>query len=343
MMKNICFGLLLLLATLSSCENKEWVFPDYEYQSTYFAYQYPVRTIVLGEDIFDTSLDNEHKFKVMATTGGVYDNSKDVTIDVVVDNTLAEGLLFTEGGTEVLPLPSNYYTLASDKIVIPKGELIGGVEVQLTDAFFADPLALKNTYVLPMYMTNVVNADSILSGKPLVENPRRVVATNWSVAPKDYVLYAVKYVNPWHGIYLRRGKDVIAGKNEDRSLDQTIVRQKQYVEQDEVIKLATQSLGEVELPLVFKNSEGENIDATLLLHFDEQGNITVRAGSEGYTATGSGKFVKRGEKNSWGSKDRDAIYLQYEVDLEEMHVASTDTLVLRDRGVAMETFSPVIK
>ncbi|RDV17278.1 DUF1735 domain-containing protein [Pontibacter diazotrophicus] len=342
-MKNICFGLLLLLATLSSCENKEWVFPDYEYQSTYFAYQYPVRTIVLGEDIFDTSLDNEHKFKVMATTGGVYDNSKDVTIDVVVDNTLAEGLLFTEGGTEVLPLPSNYYTLASDKIVIPKGELIGGVEVQLTDAFFADPLALKNTYVLPMYMTNVVNADSILSGKPLVENPRRVVATNWSVAPKDYVLYAVKYVNPWHGIYLRRGKDVIAGKNEDRSLDQTIVRQKQYVEQDEVIKLATQSLGEVELPLVFKNSEGENIDATLLLHFDEQGNITVRAGSEGYTATGSGKFVKRGEKNSWGSKDRDAIYLQYEVDLEEMHVASTDTLVLRDRGVAMETFSPVIK
>lgn len=343
MMKKICFKLLLLLATLSSCENREWVFPDYEYQSTYFAYQYPVRTIVLGEDVFDTSLDNEHKFKIMATTGGVYDNNKDVTIDVVVDNALTEGLLFTQGGDEILPLPSNYYTLASNKIVIPKGELIGGVEVQLTDEFFADPLALKNTYVIPMYMTNVVNADSILSGKPLVDNPRRVVAANWSVVPKDYVLYAVKYVNPWHGFYLRRGKDVIVGKSGNSSLDQTIVRHKQYVEQDEVIKLATQSLGEVALPLVFKNSEGVNVDVALVLHFDEKGNVTVRAGSDAYTATGSGKFVKKGEKNSWGSTDRDAIYLNYEVDLEEMHIASTDTLVLRDRGVAMETFSPVLK
>lgn len=334
---------MLLLATLTSCENKEWVFPNYEYQSTYFAYQYPVRTIVLGEDIFDTSLDNEHKFRVMATTGGVYDNSQDVIIDVAVDNTLTEGVLFSQGGDEVRPLPGSYYKLASDKIVIPKGELIGGVEVQLTDAFFADPLALKNTYVLPLYMTNVVNADSILSGVPLVENPNRVVAEHWSVAPKDYVLYAVKYVNPWHGLYLRRGKDVIEGKNGNTGLNQTIVRHKQYVEQDEVIKLTTQSLGEVALPLVFKNGEGVNAEATLLLRFDEQGNVTVRAGAEGYTATGSGKFVKKGEKNSWGSKDRDVLYLDYEVDLEDMHVASTDTLVLRDRGVAMETFSPVLK
>ena len=37
-------------------------------------------------------------------------------------------------------------------------------------------------------------------------------------------------------------------------------------------------------------------------------------GLDGVTATGTGKFVQDGEKNSWGNKDRDAIYLKYTVD-----------------------------
>jgi hypothetical protein len=53
--------------------------------------------------------------------------------------------------------------------------------------------------------------------------------------------------------------------------------------------------------------------------------------------------VKKGEKKSWGNVDRDALYLNYRVDLSDMAVTSTDTLVLRNRGVAMETFSPVAK
>ena len=54
-------------------------------------------------------------------------------------------------------------------------------------------------------------------------------------------------------------------------------------------------------------------------------------------------FVKKGEKNSWGSKDRDALYLSYEVNLPSMKVVSTDTLVARDRAVTMEIFTPVNK
>ena len=39
------------------CKNDDWSFPDYDHSAVYFAYQYPVRTIVLGEDNnFDTSL-----------------------------------------------------------------------------------------------------------------------------------------------------------------------------------------------------------------------------------------------------------------------------------------------
>ncbi|SFW71848.1 protein of unknown function [Sinomicrobium oceani] len=343
MKNNILLSLIALSGIMASCENGEWEFDDYEYQSVYFAYQYPVRTITLGEDVFDTTLDNQYKCRIMATTGGVYDNKRDVTIRVEVDPTLAEGMLFNENDHEIITMPEHYYALASDNIIIPKGEIAGGVEVQLTDAFFADTLSLGKNYVIPLVMTGVSQADSILSGVPKVDNPRRTIGSDWDEAPKDFVLYAIKYINTWDGFYLRRGVDVIEGKNGNTGLNQTITRHKQYVENDEVFKVSTRTLQQVEFPLVFKDSEGYNVACTLLLTFDDEGNCTVTADSDEYTATGSGKFVKDGEKKSWGEEDRDALYLSYEIDLEEMHVSTTDTLVLRDRGVAMETFSPVLQ
>ncbi len=92
-MKNYIFILLIILAVFSACENQDWEFPDFDYSTVYFPYQSPVRTLVLGEDdLFDNSLDNEHKCLIMATMGGIYENKKDVTIDVVVDNSLCENL-----------------------------------------------------------------------------------------------------------------------------------------------------------------------------------------------------------------------------------------------------------
>lgn len=342
-MKNIIYLFLTLSVFFGSCENQEWEFPDFEYQTVYFAHQYPVRTITLGEDIFDTSLDNEWKFKIMATTGGVYENASDISIDVTVDNALVEGMLFEANENEMIPMPDSYYNLVSDKIVIAGGSLVGGVEVQLTEAFFADPRSIQRNYVIPLRMINVQQGDSILSGVSGSDGPRRGVSGDWSIQPKDYTFYAVKYINPWEGFYLRRGKDIIEGNDGNSALDQTVFRHEEYVEDDEIIELTTSSLSQVKLPLVFKDSKGVNINCPLLLNFDEDGNCTVAAGSKDFTATGSGAFVKRGEKNSWGNQDRDAIYLSYEIDLDEMHIASTDTLVMRNRGVAMEIFSPVLK
>ncbi len=322
-MKKLLNISLLLLTVFTSCKNEEWSFPDYDIQSVYFAYQTPIRTITLGEDIFDTSLDNQHKCQIMATTGGVYSNDGDVTIAISVNNSLTQGLKFnppTYSGN-VLPMPSNYYTLASDKIVIPKGKIAGGVEVQLTDAYFADPLSTKVTYVIPLSMTSVTNADSILKSK-------------------NYIMYAIKYINMWTGNYLRRGKDQVEGKNGNASLTKAIVRRNQYVEKDEVKALSTQSLTQTVFPVVFKGAGNVDVNCPLLLTFDTNGNCTVAAAEAGFTATGSGKFVKKGEKNSWGATDRDAIYLNYQVEHTDMRVNSTDTLVLRDRGVKMETFAP---
>ncbi len=323
MKKFINAGLLMLLA-FASCKNDKRSFPDYGVQSVYFAYQYPIRTLTMGEDLFDTSLDNARKCQIMATTGGVYSNTNDITINIAVDNSLTQGLSFNppDYSGPVQAMPTAYYRLASDKIIIPKGKIAGGVEVQLTDAYFNDPLSTKVTYVIPVTMASVTNADAVLQ-------------------TKKFTLYAIKYINTWTGNYLRRGRDVMEAKNGDASLNKTIVRHNQYVERDEVKPLTTKSLTQAVFPLVYKGAQNVDVNCPLLLTFDDGGNCTITAANSGYTATGTGKFVKRGEKNSWGAQDRDALYLDYRVELNDMRVATKDTLVMRDRGVKMETFNPV--
>ncbi|QNR85170.1 DUF1735 domain-containing protein [Pedobacter riviphilus] len=322
-MKRRIIFLLAISILLGSCKNQDWEFPDYGTQTVYFAYQSPVRTITLGEDIYDTSLDNLHRCEIMATTGGVYEVKNDISIGVAVDNALASNLSFG-GAANVVAMPANYYNLLGSAITISKGKIAGGVQVQLTDAFFADPLALKNTYVIPLRMTSVQNADKILEAK-------------------NYTLYAIKYINPWHGYYLRRGKDIITGKNGNTSLNKTVSRHMTYVESDEVNQVVTTSLKSNTFDAVFKDKDNRNITCKLLLTFDNSGNCTVSAADNTFTASGNGKFIKRGEKNSWGNTDRDALYLNYNIDLTDMSVNTTDTLVMRNRGVTMETFNPVKK
>ncbi len=322
----------------TSCENGDWEFPDYEYSAVYFAYQSPVRTIVLGEDVFDTSLDNEYKCQIMATMGGVYSNEKNVEIGIRIDNALCDNLVFDNSGEAVTPMPSSYYTLSSDKIIIEKGSILGGVTVQLTEAFFNDLKSLGTNYVIPVVMTGVVNADSILSGIPLADNPRRGVASDWDVQPKDYVLYAVRYINPYDANYLRRGKDVISGDQSG-----TKVRHAQYVEQDEVIaKITTRSLSTIAWEHQTKDMNNITRNSVMLLTFNEQGDCTLTSETDGVAVTGTGKFVSKGDKNSWGNKDRDVLYLDYTVNYGDIQVVTKDTLVVRDRGVKAEWFTPVL-
>ena len=492
------------MSVLASCHNQEQIFPDYDGGITaYFAYQYPVRTIVLGEsETFDTSLDNQHKCIIYGTMGGAYEG-KDVVIDVEVDNSLTDNLYYDSAyENPVKAMPAEYYTLSDDQLVYG-GNHMGGVEVQLTDAFFADPDAIKTTYVIPVKMTNVVKgADQILAGTPAIEgdNAWRTDASQWKVLPKDYTLYAVKYINTWDGSWLRRGVDTITENGETT----TEVRHKQYVENDEVMFLTTQSLNSVtfpmttnvtvvvppptqyslsmtnvvagdawgqqtqytfatpltggttyvltfmvkgtaegELPIFMNDSEGSQtygypaipvttewaqvkleitpngndgaamlfnsgaytgtvwmddfsmvekgktdqliadgsfptaerpaawnawgsgtpaavvaegytaeellpteqvvpVATDLVLTFDGD-NITVSSATDGVTASGTGKYVKDGEKLAWGNKDRDGIYLDYSVDFGSKQYAIRDTLVSRSREVIMETYSPVFK
>jgi hypothetical protein len=341
-MKKIFYITLLsafVAGLFTSCENEDWEFPDYEYSAVYFAYQSPVRTITLGEDVFDTSLDNEYKCQIMATMGGVYANNKDIEIGIRVDNSLCEELIFDGSDRDVLPMPSNYYSLSSDKITIEKGSLLGGVTVQLTDAFFSDPKSLETNYVIPVVMTGVVNADTILSGKPLADNPRRSVSSDWDVQPKDFILYAVKYINRYDANYLRRGKDVISGNQSG-----TINRHAAYVEKDEVIDdITTRSLSTIAWEHQTKDMNDLTRSSLMLLTFNEQGDCTITSETDGVTASGTGKFVSKGDKKSWGNVDRDVLYLNYTVNYGDVEMTTSDTLVVRDRGVKAEWFAPILK
>lgn len=333
-----------VVGALTGCiKNQDVDFPDYKYKTVYFALPYVPRTVELGEDEFiDNSLDNQHKVNIQATLGGVRENKEDVTIGIAVDNSLTNRLYFPNNGPKITPLPSTHYKLVSNQIVIPSGSILGGVEVELTDAFFADPLSITDTYAIPLVMSNVKGgADSILRGKTIIANADRTNDAQWTIRPRDWVLYGLKYVNEWHGTYLRRGRDVITG-----TVNKDTVRRKQYVEQDELNKLSTTAYKKVNFPVIYKSATGSNINCTLELTFDAAGtNCTISAITPGVTANGTGKFVKKGEIKAWGNKDRDALYLDYTVNIASpnMNIATKDTLVIRDRSVKMDVIIPVYK
>jgi len=344
-MKKLILIILVVLAVFSACENQDWEFPDFDYTTVYFAYQSPVRTIVLGKDnAFDNSLDNEHKCLIMATMGGVYENKKDIVINVIVDNSLCENLKFGSAtGDDVIAMPSSYYSLPDNmQIMIPSGKLMGGIEVQLTDAFFSDSLSIKQAYVIPLVITSVTNADSVLRGKTEIDTADRRIDGEWSIVPKDYILYAIKYINPWHASYLRRGIDIVKGNNGNTALDATYVYHEKYVEWDEVCMAETRSMDEVSIKLKTKAEGNIDLPFELIIRLDENNNCTLsNPDTASYTLTGGGKFVNDGDM--WGGEKRDVLQINYTIDFGTTTHTLTDTLVVRNRGVKFETFVPVVQ
>ncbi|MBN2612760.1 MAG: DUF1735 domain-containing protein [Bacteroidales bacterium] len=345
-MKKIVFITIIIISViLSACENGKWDFPDNEYSTVYFAYQTPVRTIVLGKDyVNDNTLDNQHKCMIMATLAGVYDNENDVVLDVTVDNSLCDSLVFEGNLRQVRPMPSNYYTLPNDmQIIIPKGKIIGGIEVTLTDAFFADTLAIDNNYVIPMVITSVTNADSVLRGVSMVDDPNRANAGDWAVQPKDYILYAIKYFNPYDAYYLRRGVDVVTGNGGNTALNTTNVYHAKYVENDQVCRAFTRSMNQVSVSLATREKDSStDVPFELILDFDENGTCTVSKHDTvtTYDVAGNGKLVADGD--IWGGIKRDVMHLQYSVDFGLTTHSFNDTLVIRDRAVKIETFTYLV-
>ena len=351
-LKNYIYGLALgaLSLTYTSCYNADKDFPDFEGGTTaYFAYQYPVRTLVLGNDIYDNTLDNEHKCQIWSTMGGAY-GGRDAVVDIVVDESLCDSLWFTdEGGNAakpVKPMPTSYYQLASNTIRY-NGEPRGYVEVQFTKDFFDDEKSIENTYVIPLRMTGVTGIDHILSGTPREGlSPSRTNTEDWDVLAKDYVLYCVKYMNPWKGKYIRRGVDNVV----ENDVPTTVVRRdvslvnsdpEHYKENpvnqnDEICEIKTKNMTQAIFPVsmyIGKDPDGSvrpTQKCSLVLSFSGD-KCTIVSEDEDVPGEGAGEFIVKGTERpeykdyQWGSNDgrpvqRDILRLAYNVTFKKGRV-----------------------
>ena len=359
-LKKYIYGVALgaLSLSLASCYNADKDFPDYEGGTTaYFAFQNPVRTLILGNDIYDNSLDNAHKCRIWATMGGAY-GGRDAFADIVVDESLCDNLYFTdEGGNKadhVTPMPADYYTLSSN--VIPyNGDSRGYVEVQFTDKFFNDPDAIKNKYVIPLRMTGVTGIDRILTGTPREGlTPSRTNTQDWEVLAKDYVLYCVKYMNPWQAKYIRRGVDKLK-ENEvetenvrkDFSLFNSDVehnKENPVNQNDEICSITTKdmtkALFSIYVPLG-QNAADETRPSqacNLILTFnDNKCTISAEDASDVEFNGGSGEFIVKGtslpeyKDYQWGNMNgepvqRDILRLSYSMTFKKGKVIGTKTV-----------------
>ena len=367
-LKNYIYGVALGALSLSfaSCYNADREFPDYEEGTVaYFAYQYPVRTLILGNDIYDNTLDNQHKCRIWSTMGGAY-GGRDAVVSIAVDPTLCDNLWFVDAGGnpsyKVTPMPSEYYRLLSNSIPY-NGDQRGYVEVDFTDAFFNDPKAIENTYVIPLVMTGVTGIDKILTGTPREGlTPSRTNTDDWDVLAKDYVLYCVKYMNPWQAKYIRRGVDNVTEKGKTT----TVVRKdfslintdlERYTENpvnqnDEICEIHTKNMSQAIFPVSFKTS-GASVSCNLILTFN--GNqCVISTDDANVTATGSGEYIVKGTEKTeykdyqWGSNNgqpvqRDILRLAYEVSFanSNIQVSTNDTLVVQTRESNQRvTFTP---
>jgi hypothetical protein len=340
MKKIIAFIASILI--FASCENSPLDYKDFDYQAVYFPFQYPVRTLSLGNDKMDNSLDKQHIFHIGVSVGGIYlENSKSWSVNYSVDNSLVQNYLVNARNDTLFVLPPSYYTLDPvGTVTIPSGSFSGLIKVQLADAFFKDTKAIKGNYVIPLKITDT-SADSILSGKALptlTTPPNRHVEADWlsQMTPKDYTLFGIKYVNPYHGKWLRRC--VIVEKNStNTSVISTTVIRNTYVERDQIVALNTNSMAEV-----ISNYVGNIFTSKMSLTV--AGNaVTIKpvAGSA-LAATGTGTFKPEGE--SWGGKPYDALYLNYAYTLANGNNCTVlDTLVFRDRAIIVEEARPTLK
>ena len=309
MNKKILYAFTFLLSGMAftACENGDQEFDDFEGGTTvYFAYQTPVRTIVLGDDEYDTTLDKQHKCQIQATFGGSYN--------------------FADG-TPVKAMPESYYTLSTTNLAF-NGTFNGKTEVQLTDAFFNDPEAVKNTYVIPVVITGQNGFDHIFTGT-LKEGATavRTDASVWDVTPKDYVLYCVKFQNKYSGFWLTHGTT---------STDN--------IEKAGTVEIKTRGLNQsvYTVSMVGKGDDGKDktFTADMLLTFDGSDKCTISSLTDGVSVTGNGSWGDDAEKKSWGNKDRDAMELNYTVDFGGGNkLTKHEKLVWQRSGVKFEEFS----
>lgn len=166
----------------------------------------------------------------------------------------------------------------------------------------------------------------------------------------NFTLFAVKYINPWHGTYFYRGKQYKNGVLEStyRNVDQEL---------NATASVATSSYTKSLLKRMGTFVTATNVlKMTFAPDVNGIGDITLSSADGSLlTVTGSGKYYKsstdfaKDDSNAWllnpvtGKK---TPHLTMTLDYTVTGISAgntyhfTDTLVMRDNSMTFQTFSP---
>lgn len=215
--KRIAGIILLASAALLDVSCYEPYVKDYDYSSVYSAYQYDLRTFVVGEGM---------QFKLTAGLGGMLQNMKDREVRFEIDTALVTGTLnefwpgamtditavseitgktsfgkisqgyvkddFIRGGADtLLPLPGNAFSLSDSRIVIRNGRMTGSVTVKADSlAFTALPRDGRYPHYAIGFRITGADADTVLLSK-------------------SYQVCAVRYENMFFGYWYHGGETTV--------------------------------------------------------------------------------------------------------------------------------------
>lgn len=212
-MKNNCFVILAAGLLMTSCYGDYTM--DYEYSGVYSAYQYDLRTFVVGEGM---------KFDYTVALGGVVENTKNRKVSVVVDpglltcdlsafsesgrvasftaldglkgkaplGTMSQSYVREEmaGVSMISPLPPSYYSLEGiEGLTILKGRHTATVTVKANESMLEDENAFKPFYAIGFKIENA-DADVLIK-------------------EKSFEIIAVKCENRFYGNWIHGGKTIV--------------------------------------------------------------------------------------------------------------------------------------
>ncbi len=264
-----------LLVGTTSCYDD--VVRDYDYSTSYFAQQQPLRTVIDGRE----GVAEANEISVGAAIGGKLNVDLNDWAKFIVDEapiTTEMGKSFAELGLEVMP--EDYYELSDpEKMVIRKSNnYIMEVDVKFTDKFFNDPQAIASHYAIPFVLVDS-SCDSLLS-------------------KKYYSVVAVKYQSKYHGNYYVKGftaerdgnnyGEIITYDNDD--LSQNLTSEATTTGRYSITRVGqTLTIGTSSISNGNVNIEVPN-DATLNEDGSVDAIVTAAVGDVAFvTGTGSGK------------------------------------------------------
>ncbi len=300
MKKVLYLALTLLLAT--ACY-EDYV-TDYGTSAVFAAYQYDLRSFVLGE---------EASFQFQVALGGVMRNEKDRKVTLSLDDALLTGAVagmkdnskasgdyvgtaVTDAGiTAFKPLPASYRTIEGmDGLTIRKGAHTAAVTIKATDAFISDPDAFKPAYAIA-FRIDAADADTVLQNK-------------------NYAVIAVRCENRFFGFWSRSGLvrtyDWTGAKTGESSETASLADSRQY-----------------ELTTVGANS----VSCNKVAGFSGQMTFTFN-GNDITVSSDDGKISGSGSFNGETLLQERKIFLRYRVNKDDGGYDDVrDTLSFRNR------------